>query len=185
MKFCRKWLKIILVLTTAFAIILASAAYISFKHTKQHKYDKTISRYCNEFNVEENIIKSIIYVESNFNSKVTSSKGAIGLMQILPSTAVFISKMLKVKEYDLYNPDDNIRFGTAYYCYLNKKFKDSYTAIAAYNAGEGNVLAWLKLAEYSLDGITLKQIPFNETKRYVERIKSRQKILYFVEKLGL
>ena len=60
--------------------------------------------------------------------------------------------------------------------YLEDYYKDIETALAAYNAGMGNVSGWLKDEKYSSDGVTLKDIPFGETKRYVERVKKLQVI---------
>ena len=58
---------------------------------------------------------------------------------------------------------------------LLKQFDGLETALAAYNAGSGNVSKWLKNPQYSTDGVTLKEIPITETKNYVERVLKAQK----------
>jgi len=118
----------------------------------------------NEFDVCPALVASIIRAESNFRHDAVSHKGAIGLMQIMPSTAEFIAKKLEIESYDLRNPRDNIRMGTFYIRYLLNRFGDTRTAIMAYNAGEGNVKRWLG------DDVRLVTTPFAETNAYVERV---------------
>ena len=113
----------------------------------------------------------IINIESSFNPNAKSDKGAIGLMQITPKTGEYISKMLNVDEYDLYNPKTNIEFGGYYLKYLINRFQNTETAVCAYNAGEGNVSIWLNNPEFSDDKITLKNIPFTETNEYINKFK--------------
>ena len=91
-------------------------------------------------------------------------------MQITPKTAEYISKILNVETYDLFNPDDNVKFGCFYVKYLSNKFLGLKEILCAYNAGEGNVSNWLKDKKYSLDGKTLIKIPFSETNDYVKKV---------------
>lgn len=128
------------------------------------------------------LIYSIIKAESNFQEKAVSKAGAIGLMQIMPSTAQFICEregiefsMEKLKEGEY-----NITVGCAYLHYLISRFQNEETAVAAYNAGEGVVAEWLKNEEYSADGIALNAIPYPETRAYVKKIKIFRKIYHFL-----
>lgn len=93
-------------------------------------------------------VASLINAESTFNHKARSKTGALGLMQLLPTTAEFISKKSghKWKGADaLHNPNYNIRLGIAYLKYLQKFFKgDMSLALSAYNWGPGNVLKSIK-----------------------------------------
>ena len=91
-------------------------------------------------------------------------------MQILPATAEEIAAKLDLKNYDLKNPQTNIRFGTFYLSELIKNFGDIDAALAAYNAGPTNVRAWLKEDE------SLKKIPFKETREYVKKVRKNLKI---------
>ena len=68
-------------------------------------------------------------------------------------------------------PEKNVMVGTKYLAYLYNMFGDMETAIAAYNAGLGNVRDWLADERYSDDGKTLKDIPFAETRNYVRRVR--------------
>ncbi|OPZ79064.1 MAG: Soluble lytic murein transglycosylase precursor [Alphaproteobacteria bacterium ADurb.Bin438] len=128
---------------------------------------------------DENLIYAISRQESNFNPKSISGANAMGLMQVLPSTAKEASKRLKEdfsKNRLLNDQDYNILIGSSYIEQLIKKFDGSYIlAIAAYNAGPGNVNKWLKtygkLGESEEDILMwIESIPFTETRNYVQRV---------------
>ncbi|MCL2586889.1 MAG: lytic transglycosylase domain-containing protein [Firmicutes bacterium] len=137
-----------------FAIILA--AY-PLKHQDAIKSAST------EFDIEPDLIASIIRAESGFRHNVISSKGAVGLMQLMPSTARWIAQS---NDIDLTDPETNIRLGTKYLRYLFDRFGDLRTVLIAYNAGEGKVAGWLK--EKGLT--TLETSPYPATNAYVERV---------------
>ena len=134
-------------------------------------YKEQVWEYSIRFSVSCELILATVKVESDFDKDAVSSKGAIGLMQITQNTANYIALMLNESDYDLTDPDVNLRFGTFYLKYLLERFESVETAVCAYNAGEGNVSAWLKNKEYSADGVTLSSIPFKETRVYLEKIK--------------
>jgi soluble lytic murein transglycosylase-like protein len=117
--------------------------------------EQTVRAAAAEHQVDPAFIKSIIHVESSFQLDVVSPKGAIGLMQLMPSTAQELG-------YDPNNPEQNIHAGTAYLSYLINLYRNRKNglqlAIAAYNAGPGNV------ARYR--GIP----PFRETRTYVKKV---------------
>ena len=124
-----------------------------------------------KFNIGEDVIYSIINVESHFNTDVVSSKGAVGLMQILPSTAKEMADKISLKEYDLKNSKDNILLGTSYFAELLSQFQDFDNAVLAYNAGPANVKNWLKDERFCQDGKVVSNIPFSETKNYLAKVK--------------
>ena len=144
-------------------------------------YKEIVYEYADYYGIDRTLVFSIIKVESDFNQNAQSNAGAIGLMQITESTGKYIANMMQVENYDLKDETVNVEFGCYYLKYLTNKFKITDTAIAAYNAGEGNVSLWLKNSEYSNDGKTLKYIPFLETREYVKKINqtfSKYKKLY-------
>lgn len=149
-------------------------AKITLKKTYPIKYESKITELSNLYGLEKTLIYAVINVESGFDESVISGAGAVGLMQITPSTANYVAKMKGAKEFDLLEPSVNLDFGCYYLKYLIVKFKDTNLALCAYNAGEGNVFSWLKNKEYSSDGKTLVKIPFKETREYIKKISFNQ-----------
>ena len=142
------------------------------------KYKEQIINYSIKYNVKSEVVASVINAESNFNPSVVSSRGAVGLMQLMPSTAEWLSERIDV-EYSyqkLFDVDFNIMLGTYYLSYLSDKFDNQTVVLCAYNAGEGVVKNWLNDTRYSKDGKTLDQIPYSQTKSYVDKINSIMKI---------
>lgn len=117
---------------------------------------------------------AIAKTESGFSPEKVSSVGAVGIMQIMPETAKFICEKNSIDfdENRLFDAEYNILLGASYFRYLLDKFQIPKTAIAAYNAGEGNVMLWLKNESFSSDGKNLKEIPFKETKNYTQKVIS-------------
>lgn len=140
-------------------------------------YEGSIVKYAREYNVDPYLVASVIKVESNFSPEVVSSKGAVGLMQLMPTTAQWVAEKIAmegVTPEHLKNPDLNIRIGTWYLSSLMKEFHGDLTLVlAAYNGGRGNVAQWLKSGE--LDGTREEQIPFPETRNFVTKVKKSYK----------
>lgn len=133
------------------------------------KYSAEISAACEKYGVERAVVFSVVNVESHFRADVQSPKGAIGLMQVMPSTA----KMLAAQgeEIDLFDPQQNINFGVQYLSRLIARFENLQTALCAYNAGPTTVQKWLADENCSTDGKTLQNIPYAETKNYFSRFE--------------
>lgn len=122
---------------------------------------------------------SVIRAESGFNEKAVSDKGAVGLMQVTPTTAEYIKAVYSLSDGDLADGEYNIGIGCRYLEYLEGKFSSVSTVAAAYNAGEGRVREWLKDKNFSSDGATLITTPFSETNAYVTRVKNFYKFYNF------
>ncbi len=119
------------------------------------------------------LIYAVIQTESHFNSNARSSAGAMGLMQITPDTFAWLQTYTDDPSMDtarLTDPAVNIRYGSLLLRLLIERFGDISTALAAYNAGMGRVQSWLDDPAYSKDGVTLTVIPYEETRRYVEKV---------------
>lgn len=151
--------------------VFAIKLYVEKKFLYPLEFSEHVFLYADKYGLDRATVFSIIKTESNFNVNAVSSAGAIGLMQITPSTAEYIAERLNMNEYDLRDAENNIQFGCYYMNYLIFRFKNVQTAHVAYNAGEGNVQKWLSNKEYSADGVTLKVIPFEETKEYIKKIQ--------------
>lgn len=117
------------------------------------KYDDIIIAAAKKFDVDAALVSAVIKAESDYDPRVVSHKGARGLMQLMPATA----KRFGVA--NSFDPAENIHGGTRYLRWLLKTFDgNADLAVAAYNAGEGNV--------WKYDGVP----PFRETVNYVSRI---------------
>lgn len=117
-------------------------------------YEAIIKMMASRYNVEPALIKAVIKAESNFDPSAISRRGAIGLMQLMPTTAT------DLKVSDPYNPHQNIEGGTKYLKYLKTLFNnDLKLTIAAYNAGENAVIRHGNRVP-----------PFKETRDYVKRV---------------
>jgi len=151
-----------------------------FKSFYPIKYESHIVKYSQRYNVDPYLVIAIIKAESNFDEKAVSHRGAYGLMQIMPDTALWIAKNMELKGYKvdkLYDNEINIAMGCWYINNLNNEFNgDTSLVIAAYNGGRGNVQKWLKDKEYSDDGKKLKVIPFGETDKYVKKVMTNYNI---------
>ena len=148
------------------------------------EYSEYVTKYANEYKVPESLVYAVIYNESSFKKEAVSPVGAIGLMQLMPDTVDWLSRVMgeSAPDTEISNPEVNIKYGTYYIRHLYDRFGDWDTAIAAYNAGHGRVGGWLSDERYSDDGVTLKLIPITETKNYVNRVKETQnqyKTLYY------
>ena len=162
-------------------ILLIVAATGVFYLYFPRKYAGIIQTYSEIFGVETALGYAVVKTESDFNEKAVSKKGAKGLMQITDATAKFVSeKFFDNEEFDLFDARINVKYGVKYLSYLLDKFKDEKTAVAAYNAGEGNVKKWLLDERYSKNGETLFKAPFNETDEYVKKVEIAKKFYKFL-----
>ena len=127
----------------------------------KNAFDQMIRQAAQQHGVSEGLIKAVMHTESGFNINARSPVGAQGLMQLMPATA----RRFNVS--NAYDPQQNIFGGARYLSWLLKRFNgNTQLAIAAYNAGEGNIDKY--------GGIP----PFRETQDYVRRVTSRFQNLY-------
>lgn len=124
------------------------------KYTYSGDYDQRIENTARWYGIDPLLIKAVIKVESNFNPRAVSSKGAVGIMQLMPGTA----KKNGVK--DAFDPEENIEGGVRYLSQLMLMFNHRVTlALAGYNAGENAVIKY-----------GYKIPPYPETINYVEKV---------------
>ena len=140
----------------------ASEASVLPSYSKnKNAFDHIIKQAAQQHGVSEGLIKAVMHTESGFNVNAHSPVGAQGLMQLMPATA----RRFNVS--NAYDPQQNIFAGAKYLGWLLKRFNgNTQMALAAYNAGEGNVDKY--------GGIP----PFRETQDYVRRVTSRYQNLY-------
>ncbi|MDD3692658.1 MAG: lytic transglycosylase domain-containing protein [Oscillospiraceae bacterium] len=144
------------------------------------KYNDFVTHYANMYGFEPSLAFAIIRTESGFDSDAVSHANALGLMQITRDTFDWAQSRTPGNEnlpHDrLFDPETNIQYGLFVLSLLREEFSDTHTMLAAYNAGIGNVRKWLKDSECSDDGVTLKYIPYNETRCYVKKVPTAKKI---------
>ena len=167
----KKKLTLILFIIIVLGIALYAEKNQILKYIYPKKYSEYVEFYAKEYNLDENLVYSVIKAESKFKEDAVSRRGAKGLMQIGDSTRDWAIEELEMNNADIFNPQDNIRIGCWYLNKLYKEFGSLDLVIAAYNGGSGNVKKWLVDEEYSKDGESLHTIPFKETATYVEKVK--------------
>jgi soluble lytic murein transglycosylase len=172
--------RILVVLLLVVALLAAIAAVVIplisrapdavGRATHPLEYQAEIRAAGEEFGVEPTLIAGVVYTESRFGQDSESVKGAYGLMQILPSTADFISERSGI-EGNYRDPAVNLRMGAWYLDYLDGRyFGDERLMLAAYNSGEGRVDGWLQDETFDVR----QDIPFKETHQYVGNVLEAQ-----------
>jgi soluble lytic murein transglycosylase len=136
------------------------------------RHEDVIRQQSREKEVDAALIAAVIYAESKFSDR-TSTAGARGLMQITPETAKDVERHSGGTTFtldDLADPEINIRYGTFRLRELLDRYEgDEVAALAAYNAGPGNVDMW------GGPELTLEGIEFPETRAYVEEVLDKQR----------
>jgi soluble lytic murein transglycosylase len=135
-------------------------------------YEASIRRWSAKERLDPMLVAGLIHQESAFNPEAHSNKNAFGLMQLLPETAKRMAKQERVRyaEARLFDPDYNVRLGTAYFAGLEKQFGSVELALAAYNAGEDRVTLWTAGQAYRELAEFVDSVPFSETRQYIEII---------------
>ena len=106
-------------------------------------------------------------------------------MQLMETTALEVAQSMEfsdISDIDLSDPKTNIEIGTKYYSYLYQKYKNTELALAAYNAGSGNVDKWIQAGSLKSDGSDIENIPYKETNMYVRKVIQTKKIYDYVYK---
>jgi len=137
------------------------------------KYEKSIRRYSQKFGTDPNLIMALILQESYYNPHARSRVGATGLMQLMPATGKEIGRRLHpvFASNRLEDPDTNIELGSYHFRQLMNLFNGNWQlAVASYNAGQGNVAKWHRVAPSRPMDEFLESIPFPETRNYVKRV---------------
>lgn len=175
------WKKLLLMI-----LVLASLSYFIWqnedfqrKYLYPYDYQDTINFYADRYEVDRNLVASVILAESKFRQDATSVHGARGLMQIMPETGSWIATQIEDDSFSvdkLYNVNMNIKYGTWYLSELQTEFEENEVlALAAYNAGRGNVYEWMEKYHWDINFKDYTKIPFPETREYVKRVLENKK----------
>jgi peptidoglycan lytic transglycosylase len=165
-------------LLTTFGVL---ALWPQFHHAVREitlplRHEDIIRQQARDKGLDPSLIAAVIYAESRFRDGQTSAAGAQGLMQLTPATARYIARKSGGTQFvvdDLGTPQVNIAYGTYYLRYLLRRYDGNEDfALAAYNAGEGNVDRWIADARAHGRALTIAAIPYGETRAYVQRVES-------------
>jgi soluble lytic murein transglycosylase len=169
---------------TVIAVVLVGALAISELRGVHNNFDLPLSdasvirEQAAEKRLDPALIAGVIYAESKFEPR-PSPAGAQGLMQILPATAYYIAKLSGGSSFnagDLATPSINVAYGSYYLRYLLDHYDgNEMLAVAAYNGGLANVDKWVRRAREHGHSLTAAEIPFPETREYVQRVLSAQR----------
>lgn len=173
--------KSIALLSGFFIVLLCFLIYfvsqfgeVQRRYIYPYPYENEISFYSKNYGLDSNFVLAVIKAESNFKKDATSRRGAMGLMQLMPSTAAWIGEQLGDEDCTLaefYEPERNIRYGTWYLSELREEFHDNpVLVLAAYNAGRGNVREWMHLYDWDMKFNDPDAIPYAETREYVKKV---------------
>ena len=152
--------------------------WVRFRHPLHYRAD--VVGYARIYHLDPALVAAVIYEESRFRPDTQSSAGAIGLMQLLPSTARGIAVHTGGRKFripqDLYVPDLNIRYGCWYLAHLQHRYAGhphaGDLALAAYNAGQANVDRWIAQTP---PGRPVK-IRFAATRDYVAGVRATERL---------
>lgn len=162
---------LILIMSLVIAVIGNALVDSIYKWVYPESYHNIVSKYAKQYSVPEELVFAVIKVESDFDPNVVSHAGAMGLMQMLPSTYYWLATKLgddNPNENFLFDPETNIRYCTYYLSYLYSRFGTWEKAIIAYNWGEGNFGEFLEEEGYTSGDYD--SIPVKETKNYIKKV---------------
>lgn len=184
----KKWrlLAILLVVLAVVILVVVPRGKDTIEHQSYPiKYEEIVEENAKENDLPTSLIYAVIRTESSFRPDVESHANAKGLMQLTPDTFDFIVMKTGRNELtidQIFEPEVNIYCGSWYLRFLLDRYDQNLpVALAAYNAGMGNVGKWLKDEAYSSDGVNLHTIPFPETENYVKKVmdaKAKYEELY-------
>lgn len=144
------------------------------KYIYPFPYQEIVAEYAEDYRVDRHLVAAVIKGESKFRNDVRSHRGAVGLMQLMPDTAEWIAENLEDNAYSqerLQEPACNIRYGAWYLGDLEQEFHgNDILALAAYNAGRGNVNEWIRKYGWTRDFADIDAIPYGETREYVRQV---------------
>lgn len=171
----KRTLKILLIIFTVITFLIISIRVLNIDRRVlmilyPNKYSSLVEEYSKQYRVDKDIIFAIIKNESNFENEISSNKGAKGLMQLMEATAKEVADILQLEYINLSDAEINIQLGTKYFSMLYQKYNNTELALAAYNAGSGNVDRWIEKGIISANGENIENIPYKETNMYVRKV---------------
>ncbi len=155
------------------AMLFVYMPYVAKKNTFPKDYTDLVEKYSKEFNLDENYVYAVIKVESSFDPNAKSDAGAIGLMQIIEDSFIWVSKKLNTTHLtfeDMYNPEHSIRYGCFMLSFLYERYDSYELASAAYHAGMTTVDNWLANGIVDSENPNVEDFQGDNTRYYVKKI---------------
>ena len=167
------WLLQVLVVAVIAFVLIGGWGWVERSWIYPYDYRSYIETSAESRRTDPFLVAAVIKHESKFEPRARSDGGALGLMQLMPATAEWIARQLGepfTEEY-LYDPALNIRYGVWYLAELEREFGgNDILALAAYNAGRGNVRDWMERFHWTQQFNDIDAIPYPETRLYVRRV---------------
>lgn len=166
--------KIIFLVTAVILFFVSNSPSTQKNFLYPFPYREKVEEHSSRYQVDKFLAVSVMKVESNFTEGAVSKSGAVGLMQIMPETADWIAVCLDEKPpsiNELHDTDKNIKYGIWYLAELEYEFSgNDVLALAAYNAGRGNVHHWMEQGDWEENFSDVDKIPYLETRQYVKKV---------------
>ena len=167
------WLLQVLVVAVIAFVLIGGWGWVERSWIYPYDYRSYIETSAESRRTDPFLVAAVIKHESKFEPRARSDGGALGLMQLMPATAEWIARQMGepfTEEY-LYDPALNIRYGVWYLAELEREFGgNDILALAAYNAGRGNVRDWMERFHWTEQFDEIEAIPYPETRFYVCRV---------------
>jgi peptidoglycan lytic transglycosylase len=162
-----------------FAVVVAMMLHTATRNLALPLSDASIIReQAAQKRIDPALIAAVIYAETKFDPR-PSPAGAQGLMQILPATAYYLAQLSGGSSFtasDLADPSVNVAYGSYYLRYLLDHYGgNEMLAVAAYNGGLTNVDRWVAQANAAGRQLTVREIPFPQTREYVQRVLNAER----------
>jgi hypothetical protein len=133
-------------------------------------YAGALARVAESFAIHSALFYALVREESHFDPAIVSRSGAVGLMQLMEETAADSARRLRIEQYDLRNPETNLRLGAEHFSRLLSRLDSIPKALMAYNAGLSRVRSWERRYTSLPQDLLVEAVPFPETRGYVRKI---------------
>jgi soluble lytic murein transglycosylase len=173
------WTPILFAVPVLLVLAIPTGYFWTLARPVLHK--DVINRYAAVYKFDPLFVMALVKVESRFQKTARSHRGAIGLMQLMPDTAMEMARRMgmRITVEDAIEPEINILLGFHYLSWLRDVFKeDTVAMLAAYNAGPTKVRDWMKQGP-----LTVETIPFQETRDFVKNVQSTHRWLKRFQKV--
>ncbi len=161
-------------------VLLGIVAFVGMREVYPVRYHRDLLAAAREHGLEPALVAAVVREESRFRPGAISPKGAVGLMQLMPSTAQWVAQAREMEDFDLTqlpDPATNLRMGCWYLSHLIDVFGGSeIMAIAAYNGGVSRVSGWLQTGAWAGTIDDLEMIPTAETREFLRRVEASRRI---------